>query len=232
MLKLICITIAVGAGLNLLGGIVSFLILRTSLLRGMQIQSRDHLRKVFWSRFPIIALNLSILFVLVTALLWLAQQAFDLQWQGTLAFLAQFLVLACLDDAWFYLWHRSLHRNAYLYKKIHHIHHRSTAPLPLEYIYVHPLEWIVRFIAIPIGVGAIYLFNGSVSVHALWAFIFWLNFHEIALHSGIRSTLGRYIPYLATTEYHELHHLKKRGNYASSFTIWDRLLGTRIGTEV
>lgn len=36
----------------------------------------------------------------------------------------------------------------------------------MEYIYVHPLEWIVRAIAIPVAVGVIVLLNGSVSVQA------------------------------------------------------------------
>lgn len=227
MLELICITLAINLGLNVLGVVASFLTLRTPLLEGVQI-SKSPTPDVFWSRLPIVGLNALIIVVLAVVGLTLGYGAFDFQWQGTLAFVAQFLFFVLLDDAWFYVWHRALHRNAYLYKKIHHIHHRAIEPFPMEYIYVHPLEWMVRAAAIPVGFGAIYLLNGSVSVHAFWAFIFWLNFHEIDIHSGLRSFLGRFTPFLATTEYHGLHHLKKSGNYASQFTFWDRILKTTI----
>lgn len=228
MLELISITLAIFLSIHLLGVVVLLLRLHTPLLKGMHTEAPPPPSRVFWSRLPLVNLNALIIVTLAVAGLSLGYEAFDLQWQGTPTVVAQFLALVLLDDAWFYFWHRSLHRNAYLYKKIHHVHHRVSEPFPLDYIYVHPLEWMVRAAAIPVGIGAIYLFNGPVSVHAFWAFVFWLNFHEVDLHSGLRSVLGRYTPFLATTEYHGLHHLKKSGNYASQFTFWDRILKTTI----
>jgi len=228
MFELIWKTLAVLVGLNLLAAAVSYVTLYTNLFKGLRIQSQTYVPGVFWQRLPLISLNLLILVVLATAGLSLGYGAFDFQWQGAWAVALQFLVLAFLDDAQFYFFHRALRRHPYLYKKIHHIHHRVSTPFPLEYIYVHPLEWMLRAVAIPVGLGAIYLVNGSISVHAFWAFAFWLNFHEIDIHSGLRSSIGRLIPYFAAIEHHDLHHMKKQGNYASTFTVWDRVLKTRI----
>ena len=226
LFELIAITLAISVGCNLLAGIVSFLILHTDLFKGGRIQSQRAIPTVFWRRLPLIGLNLSILVLLAVVGLTLGYGAFDFRWQGVPAVAAQFLFLVALDDTYFYFFHRSLHRNRYLFRKIHHIHHRAAAPFPLEYLYVHPLEWAVRAAAIPVGLGVIYLLNGSISTHAFWAFSFWLNIHEIAIHSGLRSVFRHSIPFLATTEIHDRHHQKARGNYASTFTVWDRLLKT------
>lgn len=226
LFELIGVTLAVSVGWNLLAGVASFLMLYTNLFKRGRIQSQTYDPRVFWQRLPLIGLNLSILVPLTVVGLTLGYAAFDFQWQGILAVTAQFLFLVFLDDTWFYFLHRSLHRHPWLFRKIHHIHHRASAPFPLEYIYVHPLEWMLRAAAIPIGLGIIHFWNGSISTHAFWAFSFWMNVHEIAIHSGMRSVLGHSIPFLATTEIHDRHHQKARGNYASTFTIWDRLLRT------
>ena len=102
----------------------------------------------------------------------------------------------------------------------------------MEYIYVHPLEWMGGGIGIPIGLGLIVLFQGSISVHAFWIFAFWRNFHEIDIHSGLRSRFAKYIPLYGTTEHHDIHHRKNtNGNYASTFTFWDKVLGTEVFAE-
>ena len=229
MYELICITLAITVGCNMLAGIGSYLTLYTDLFEDKRIQSRTYRPNTFWQRLPLIGLNLSVVIVLTVVGLALSYGAFNFQWQGILAVAAQFLLLVFLDDAYFYFFHRLLHLNPYLYKKIHEIHHRAYAPVPLEYIYVHPLEWMLRAAAIPVGLGTIYLLNGSISVHAFWTFAFWLNIHEIAIHSGLHSSLGHLIPFYGTTDLHDRHHMKKtQGNYASTFTIWDRLLKTSI----
>ena len=108
--------------------------------------------------------------------------------------------------------------------KIHKVHHRAFAPFP-QYI-VHPLEWMFGALAIPLG--PLYFSNGSISVHAFWAFAFWRNFHEIDIPRS--SFVSRNVDSVyGTTEHHDRHHMKKtQGNYASTFTIWDRALKTYI----
>lgn len=231
LFELIAITLAIPVGFGLLAGIATFLMLYTNLVNGRRIQDQGYgqifsRRLLFWRRLPLVALNLSILVLLTTAGLTLGHGAFDFRWQGLPTVAAQFLFLVLIDDTYFYFLHRLLHRNAWLFRKIHHIHHRASAPFPLDYIYVHPLEWMLRVAAVPAGLGVIYLLNGSISTHALWTFSFWISIHEIAIHSGVHSVVGHRIPFFATTEIHDRHHQQARGNYGSTFTIWDRLLKT------
>jgi sterol desaturase/sphingolipid hydroxylase (fatty acid hydroxylase superfamily) len=229
MLELIAGTLAITLGCNLLAAVASYVTLYTNLFAGHRIQTKTYRPDTFWKRLPLIGVNLTVLTVLTVVGLALFHTAFDFQWQGWGVVIVQLLFLVFLDDAYFYFFHRLLHVNSYLYKRIHKVHHRAFAPFPLEYIYVHPLEWMLGALAIPAGLGLIVVLNGSISVHAFWAFAFWRNFHEIDIHSGLRSSLGRLIPFYGTTEHHDRHHMKKtQGNYASTFTIWDRVLNTYI----
>ncbi len=127
MYELICITLAITVGCNILAGIGSYLTLYTDLFEDKRIQSRTYLPNTFWQRLPLIGLNLSVVIVLAVVGLALSYSAFDFQWQGTLAVTAQFLFLVFLDDAYFYFFHRLLHLNPYLYKKMHKIHQRLRA---------------------------------------------------------------------------------------------------------
>ena len=228
LLELMWTMLAILGGCNLLASLASFVTVRTDLGGSMRIQRQPYHPRVIWRRLPIVSLNLATVAVFVVIGLALGHAAFDLQWQGLPSVVGQFLFLVFLDDAYFYFFHRSLHRNAYLYRTIHHIHHRATAPFALEYIYVHPLEWMIRALAVPVGLGVIYLVHGSVSAHAFWAFGFWFNLHEIDIHTGLRSYISRSIPWYGTTEHHDRHHAHKNGNFGSTFTIWDRLLKTSI----
>lgn len=229
MYELIVITLSITVGCNVLAGIGSYLSLYTNIFNKHRIQSRTYRPDTFWKRLPLIGLNLTILTLLTVVGLALTYEAFDTNWQGGALVVGQFLFLVFLDDAYFYFFHRLLHLNTYLYKKIHKVHHKAFAPFPLEYIYVHPLEWMFGALAIPVGLFAIFALNGSISVHAFWAFAFWRNFHEIDIHSGLQSKLGTYIPFYGTAEHHDRHHMKRtQGNYASTFTIWDRLLKTYL----
>ena len=50
----------------------------------------------------------------------------------------EIIVVLMIDDIFFYLFHRMMHENKYIYRKIHKIHHRANTPIPIDYIYVHP----------------------------------------------------------------------------------------------
>lgn len=234
MSPLIIITLAIMLGCNLIAGISSYLILYTDLFNTRRIQKRRYRPGIFRQRMPLIAFNLSVLVVLTTVGLYFAEGIFSWDWQGLgwagwLAVVLQFVVLVVIDDAYFYFFHRNLHERPWLYKHIHKIHHRAFAPFPLEYIYVHPLEWMIGAGAIPIGLTLIYLTQGSVSVWAFWVFAAWRNLHEVDIHSGLNPKWTRLIPMLGTSEHHDLHHMKNsKGNYSSTFTFWDRVLGTQL----
>ena len=110
---------------------------------------------------------------------------------------------------------------------IREIHHKAFAPLPIEYIYVHPLEWIVGAIGPFLGLLVLHLAWGAIPAWSLWAYLLVRNLHELDVHSGIKSPLGKWIPLYAPAEHHDLHHAKPtKGNFASTLTFWDNVLGT------
>ena len=91
--------------------------------------------------------------------------------------IGQLFVVIIFDDAFFYILHRIMHENKFIYTKIHKIHHRANSPIPLDYIYVHPLEWMSGFIGPFIGI----LILGGVSIYTFWLYLFIRNFHEFAI---------------------------------------------------
>ena len=230
-MKLFVITLAIPLFCNTVAGIWSYLILYTTVFSNSRLQPPRYKPDVFKKRFPLIALNLFILITFVVLGLFLAQHFsfFDMELQSPLSMTIQFLLLILIDDTWFYWVHRTMHTTPKIYSKIHKIHHKAFQPFPLEYIYVHPLEWMVGGVGIPIGVGLILLMQGNISIHAFWIFAFWRNFHEVDIHSGIQSRIGGFIPFYGSVEHHDQHHMKNsKGNYASTFTFWDRIMGTNL----
>ena len=142
-------------------------------------------------------------------------------------FFVQLLLVILFDDLIFYTWYRYMHQNRKLYNRVHRIHHKAFAPLPIEYIYVHPLEWMVGGLGPFVGLMVVQLTWGSLSCWLLWTYLLVRNLHELDVHSGIQSPLGKIIPLYAEAEHHDMHHAKPRkGNYASTLTFWDRVLGT------
>ncbi len=141
----------------------------------------------------------------------------------------QVALLMAVDDLWFYGVHRLLHEHKGLYKRIHKVHHKAFAPVPIEYLYVHPFEWMAGALGPVATIVSIGVLTGEINA---WVFLFWSGLrttHELDIHSGVRSWLSKQFPLLAPTEHHDLHHAKPTlGNYASTFRLWDALLGTEI----
>ena len=118
-----------------------------------------------------------------------------------------------------------MHENKYIYSKIHKIHHRASTPFPSEYLYTHPLEWMIGMIGPFIGITLL----GGVSIYSFWLLLIIRNVHELDIHSGLKSNfLIKKFPFSGTNEHHDLHHSILDGNYASSFTFLDKIFKTDI----
>ncbi len=224
-MNFIIITLVIAFLCNLFGLIYTYLVLYTDFFSKVKIQKRKLQPELFFQRLPLIAFNVFLLFTLSAAGLYLLKDFFILNTVPSVGvFFIQLIAILLIDDLYFYCFHRSLHQNKYLLKKIHSIHHRAATPFPLEYIYVHPLEWIGGAIGSFLAV----IILQEVNIYAFWAYVMFRNLHEIDIHSGVRSTISQYIPLLGTTEHHDLHHSKINGNFASTFNIWDKIFGTKI----
>ena len=226
-MSLVNTTLGIYVGINALGLLWTAAIIHFGVPENMRIQKRGHKWDTLWQRLPLVFLNQAILMTLVYFSLTFFGHIFSENSPIWYLFVIQLLIVVLFDDLIFYTWHRFMHEHKSLYNRVHRIHHKAFAPLPIEYIYVHPLEWLVGSLGPFLGLVIVYLGWGSISCWLLWTYLLVRNLHELDVHSGIRSPIGKLIPLYAEAEHHDLHHAKPtKGNYASTLTFWDRVLGT------
>lgn len=210
---------------NTFGFAYSYVVLYTNVFKRFRIQEKPYKKGVLGKRLPLFLLN----FVLLTAIsvsgVWMFSGFFETEFPPIWIMALQIIFVFLIDDAWFYFAHRWMHVNKWALKNIHSVHHRATTPFPLEYLYVHPLEWMIGFVGLTIGF-AIVLLVMPVSIWTFWIFGAIRGLHEIHIHSDLKFPGLSQIPLVSRTEEHDLHHAKLNGNYASTFRIWDQLLGT------
>ena len=213
--------------INISGYIYSFLFVKNIIgnQSRIQIQSRTIL-SYFNNHVPLVAFNVLTLMLFVFIGLYFFHGYIINNHQISIyKVIIQLFVILLFDDTFFYFLHRMMHENKFIYKTIHKIHHRANAPVAIDYLYVHPLEWMSGFIGPFIGI----ILLGGVSVYTFWLYLFVRNFHELAIHSGLKSSfVSRIFPFYGTNEHHDLHHEKRDGNYASSFTFFDLLFKTKL----
>ena len=225
---LIAITLAIYIGINAVGLAWTAATIQFGLPNGMRLQDRPHHWSTLRERMPLIALNQAILMVLVWVTMSQFGHAFSLETPTLATLVIQVALVIVFDDAWFYAWHRFMHEHKELYRRVHRVHHQAFAPLPIEYMYVHPLEWMVGGIGPLVGLVGVYLAWGTIPAWTLWAYLLVRNLHELDIHSGIRRVLPFRLPLFAHAEHHDLHHERPgNGNYASMLTVWDLVFKTR-----
>jgi len=220
-------------GLNGLGLLVSVAIERWGLPAGWSIQDVARKPGMLRRHLPLIAGNLTFMLVAAAFSFWQFAHCFVFERPDWGAAALTFGALVLFDDLGFYCVHRALHTNRQWYRRFHRQHHQAFAPVPIEYIHAHPVEWLsgssfpVLFILAMVGL------QGSMNAWVLLAWAAFRTLHELDIHSGTRSVLGRFLPLYGTVRMHDLHHAKPHsGNYASTLTIWDRVFGTQIPDPV
>ena len=226
--NIIISTLSLMLTINLLGLLYSYLIIKTNIFKRFKLQDRPHKLKNFYNRLPLILFNLFILLSVTGFGLYYMSDYIISSFYSIWRMIFEIIIVLIIDDIFFYLFHRMMHQNRYIYKKIHKIHHRASTPFPSEYLYTHPLEWMTGMIGPFIG---IFLLQG-VSIYSFWLILIIRNLHELDIHSGLKSSyLTKYFPFSGTNEHHDLHHSILDGNYASSFSFWDKMFKTEISTK-
>ena len=227
-LTTLIITLSILIVINLLGVFYSYLITIKGFLNPIKLQSRSYKANILKKRLPLILFNLLTL-ILVTGIGlyffadYIISDFISLEW-----IIVEVLFVLFIDDFYFYFFHRFMHENKYIYRKIHSIHHRATTPFPSEYLYTHPLEWMGGMPGPFIGI----LLLGGVSIYSFWLLLIIRNLHELDIHSGLKSNpLIKYFPFAGTNEHHDLHHSIFDGNYASSFVFLDKVFKTDIKSK-
>jgi methylsterol monooxygenase len=141
--------------------------------------------------------------------------------------------------------HRALH-TPLLYKHIHKLHHKYSAPFGLAAEYAHPAEVMILGFGTLGGSLILCLFT---EVHFITFFIWVILklFQAIDAHSGYGEefqfacshrlfilsgfldfpwSLQHILPFWSGAEHHDFHHMAFTNNYSTSFRWWDRLFGT------
>ena len=222
------VTIILLLFINIIGYIYSYFIVSNNTGSNTQIQpNTDRDLRYLRNHTPLFILNVfTLVFFVFIGFYFFKEYIIDGNTNISIFKISlQLFLILIFDDTFFYFLHRSMHENKYIYSKIHKIHHRANSPIPIDYIYVHPLEWMSGFIGPFIGI----LCMGGVSIYTFWLYLFIRNFHELGIHSGIKTSYFlSFIPFYGTNEHHDIHHAKRDGNYSSTFLLWDYIFKTKI----
>ena len=230
-LTFIFFTILIIVSCNIFGFLLSISSIHLKFLAKYRIQKRQIKASTFYNRLPLIFLNITLLIIVSSVGLYYMFPLFDSVIDINIkTILIQLFFILVVDDLYFYFLHFWMHKNKYILDKIHRTHHKAITPFALEYIYVHPLEWMLGYIGPFIAIFIISIFF-PVNILAFWAYQLIRNLHELDVHSGFKSVVSKWIPFWGESEHHDLHHEKLNGNYATTFTIWDNLFNTKIDNE-
>ncbi|XP_071497549.1 methylsterol monooxygenase 1-like [Diadema antillarum] len=138
--------------------------------------------------------------------------------------LAQCFVSLVIEDTWHYFVHRGLHHKS-IYQYVHKVHHNFKAPFGMVAEYTHPVE------TLGLGLGfawGVLLFGNH--LFFIWAWMLVRLLEVTDVHSGYTVSLNplHLFPFYGGAKFHDFHHKNFHGNYAPTFTWWDKMLGTEM----
>ncbi|ELU38872.1 C-4 methyl sterol oxidase [Rhizoctonia solani AG-1 IA] len=145
-------------------------------------------------------------------------------WQTAALQVALFFVF---EDAFHFFAHRALHYGP-LYKHIHKVHHKYSAPFGLAAEYAHPAEVFILGMG-TIGGPLLYCLAGF-ELHMVTVLV-WVTlklFQAVDAHSGYDFpwSLNRIIPFWSGADHHDFHHMAFVNNFSTSFRWLDHWFGT------
>jgi sterol desaturase/sphingolipid hydroxylase (fatty acid hydroxylase superfamily) len=141
----------------------------------------------------------------------------------------QFVLIVIVADLAQYWAHRALHRFPPLWR-LHAVHHSSRAMDWLAGSRMHPIEALL--------VRGCVLFSLSCvgfSASAVGAYLVFVSFHAVWIHTNIKGNFAWLEPFLVTPRIHHFHHALEQEaidkNFAIHLPALDRLFGTRYLPE-
>lgn len=122
-----------------------------------------------------------------------------------------------------YWWHRLRHRDGFLWRSIHSMHHSPAEMNFWTSVYMNPLDQMTGLFCFVFGDALLRLsleqMTWSILIYVLSGFL---------SHANV-STFGWMDLFLATPELHRVHHssdVRQMSKNFSFFPLWDRLFGT------
>ena len=212
------------------GAFLVFWVWRPALVRSRRLQEAHpdwaRLRsEIAYSMSTVVVFSGVGLTLLYAAQAGLTRIYTDVQAHGWAYLLASVVLMIVLHDAYFYWTHRLLHWRP-LYRRVHHVHHRSTSPTPWAAYAFHPVEAVVQA-----GVYPLIVFTIPAYPLALELFLLYMIARNVLGHLGFeifpRGFASHPLTWWHTTPtHHDLHHRFGRDNYGLYFALWDDWLGT------
>ncbi|TFK38449.1 C4-methyl sterol oxidase [Crucibulum laeve] len=131
------------------------------------------------------------------------------------------------EDLFHYLAHQALHYGP-LYRHIHKIHHKYSAPFGLAAEYAHPAEVFILGAGTITGPLLYCYFTRNLHIVTVYIWIVLRLFQAIDAHSGYDFpwSLQHILPFWSGAEHHDFHHMAFTNNFSTSFRWWDRIFGT------
>jgi len=162
----------------------------------------------------------------------------EVPFPGKWVMAAQIAFFFFMEDTWHYWFHRLFHFG-WFYRNIHKVHHKYAAPFGLAAEYAHPAEVMALGVG-TVGFPILYAYVAKTFVGLnlpdlhLFTITIWITLRllqAVDSHSGYDFpwSLNKFLPFWAGAEHHDAHHHYFIGNYASSFTWYDYILGTESG---
>ena len=133
---------------------------------------------------------------------------------STFEFFWQTCFCILVEDFFFYWSHRFLHIKT-LYPYFHKIHHTHKVTISIAAEYAHPVEFILGNV-LPTNAGPM-LLGKKMHLFTVYAWILLRILKTTEAHSGYSFPWSptNIIPMSTEPSYHNFHHLKFNGNYAS-----------------
>jgi sterol desaturase/sphingolipid hydroxylase (fatty acid hydroxylase superfamily) len=143
-------------------------------------------------------------------------------WGGVPGMVLSFVLSLVLFDTWFYWFHRLIHARLF-YARVHRWHHMTVTPvvwsnnsdLLVDNLFLQSY-WLVAHFLVPAAPVVLL-------VHKLYDQVTGVVGHSGYEHGGVWCRPPS--PLVGVT-HHDQHHRFFRCNYATHFTLWDRLMGT------
>ncbi|KAL1709545.1 hypothetical protein EV121DRAFT_252953 [Schizophyllum commune] len=131
------------------------------------------------------------------------------------------------EDFFHYVAHQALHTGV-LYKHIHKIHHKYSAPFGLAAEYAHPAEVFILGAGTICGPLLYCYFTQNLHIFTVYLWIVLRLFQAVDAHSGYDFpwSLHNIVPFWSGAEHHDFHHMAFTNNFSTSFRWWDYMLGT------
>lgn len=228
-MKAISILIPIFLSSFLLALVWSYNITKKDEFNFTKLYKRKFTFLAFTKRIKLAIQNFIMILVLTISSLYLIGDSyFSFNNFSVIEIILSIIVLVVADDLWFYGLHRLMHKNQFIYRKIHLVHHKAMPPIPLDYLFAHPIEPLFASFGLVVGALVLIPLFGAINIYGLAIYAFYRIIHELCVHSGFVIVPEKWLGIVGSSRHHFNHHKYLNGNYASAFTYLDKLFGTEI----